>query len=78
MSVYEKNHVKFLFYSEILESAPVQRANGNLIDNWDDPEGNPSLYVAGYYQIILGEMLHDRYHVYQNLGKGVFSSVVKV
>ncbi|KAI8920408.1 kinase-like domain-containing protein [Entophlyctis helioformis] len=40
-----------------------------LTDNWDDPEG--------YYRIILGEKLDGRYHVYANLGKGVFSSVVK-
>ncbi|EGF79289.1 hypothetical protein BATDEDRAFT_12290 [Batrachochytrium dendrobatidis JAM81] len=40
-----------------------------LVDNWDDPEG--------YYRIILGEQLDGRYHVYANLGKGVFSAVVK-
>ena len=40
-----------------------------MTDNWDDDEG--------YYNIILGEVLMDRYHVYANLGKGVFSSVVK-
>lgn len=56
---------------KILESAPVLRASNNplLVDNWDDSEG--------YYRIIMGEVLHDRYHVYSHLGRGVFSSVVK-
>ncbi|KAI8800165.1 kinase-like domain-containing protein [Cladochytrium replicatum] len=55
----------------ILDSAPVIRTADNpaLTDNWDDPDG--------YYRVILGEKLEDRYHVYQNLGRGVFSSVVK-
>ncbi|KAJ3278146.1 U4/U6 small nuclear ribonucleoprotein prp4 [Borealophlyctis nickersoniae] len=57
--------------TKILDSAPVMRASDNpaLTDNWDDHEQ--------YYRIILGEVLDDRYHVYSNLGKGVFSSVVK-
>lgn len=41
----------------------------SLLDNWDDPEG--------YYRIILGELLEGRYHVQANLGKGMFSSVVR-
>jgi len=44
-------------------------SNPSLLDNWDDPDG--------YYRVILGEMLDNRYHVYSNLGKGVFSTVVK-
>lgn len=41
-----------------------------LADNFDDSEG--------YYRVILGEALDDgRYHVVANLGKGMFSSVVK-
>ncbi|GJN88834.1 hypothetical protein Rhopal_001805-T1 [Rhodotorula paludigena] len=41
-----------------------------LADNYDDPEG--------YYRVILGEALDQgRYHVVANLGKGMFSSVVK-
>ncbi|KAJ1653535.1 U4/U6 small nuclear ribonucleoprotein prp4 [Dispira simplex] len=40
-----------------------------LQDNWDDAEG--------YYRTILGEKLGHRYHVHNNLGKGVFSTVVK-
>ncbi|KAK9761538.1 U4/U6 small nuclear ribonucleoprotein prp4 [Basidiobolus ranarum] len=57
--------------AHILDSAPVivPELNPNLTDNWDDPEG--------YYRLILGEVLDKRYHVYANLGKGVFSNVVK-
>ncbi|KAJ3127632.1 U4/U6 small nuclear ribonucleoprotein prp4 [Physocladia obscura] len=53
--------------THILESAVVVRSSDNpaLIDNWDDSDG--------YYR----EVLDSRYHVYQNLGRGVFSSVVK-
>lgn len=41
-----------------------------LTDNFDDPEG--------YYKLILGELLDNgRYHVHANLGKGMFSSVVR-
>ncbi|GAA5966300.1 hypothetical protein JCM3765_005248 [Sporobolomyces pararoseus] len=41
-----------------------------LADNFDDPEG--------YYKVILGEVLDGgRYLVQANLGKGMFSSVVK-
>ncbi|KAI8058086.1 kinase-like domain-containing protein [Syncephalis plumigaleata] len=54
----------------ILAAAPVvvNDHNPSLTDNWDDPDG--------YYRIILGEVLDKRYHVYNNLGKGVFSNVV--
>ncbi|KAJ1546385.1 U4/U6 small nuclear ribonucleoprotein prp4 [Cladochytrium tenue] len=57
--------------THILESAPVLRISDNpaLTDNWDDSEG--------YYRVVLGEMLDNRYHVFANLGRGVFSSVVK-
>ena len=41
----------------------------SLLDNWDDPEG--------YYRIIHGELLDSRYHVHSNLGKGIFSSVIR-
>lgn len=40
-----------------------------MLDNWDDSEG--------YYKIILGEKLDNRYHVQANLGKGMFSGVVR-
>lgn len=43
----------------------------SLKDNWDDPDG--------YYRIILGERLGEkgRFQVFANLGRGMFSSVVK-
>uniref|UniRef100_A0A093VUJ9 Serine/threonine-protein kinase prp4 n=1 Tax=Talaromyces marneffei PM1 TaxID=1077442 RepID=A0A093VUJ9_TALMA len=41
----------------------------NMLDNWDDPEG--------YYNVRLGELINGRYHIHQNLGKGMFSSVVR-
>jgi serine/threonine-protein kinase PRP4 len=40
-----------------------------MIDDWDDSEG--------YYRITLGELLEGRYHVQANLGKGMFSGVVR-
>ncbi len=43
--------------------------NTGMLDNWDDPEG--------YYKVILGELLNNRYHVQANLGKGMFSGVVR-
>ena len=33
--------------------------------------------VEGYYRIVLGELLDGRYHVQTNLGKGMFSGVVR-
>eukprot|EP00842_Homolaphlyctis_polyrhiza_P000249 jgi/Hompol1/1224/HPOL_004697-RA len=53
----------------ILDLAPVVRVEHAMLTDTDDHEG--------YYRVILGEKLDDRYHVYGNLGKGVFSSVVK-
>jgi len=47
----------------------AKQLDRGLLDDWDDPEG--------YYRIILGELLDDRYHVQTNLGKGVFSAVVR-
>ncbi|KAI9821361.1 MAG: U4/U6 small nuclear ribonucleoprotein prp4 [Thelocarpon impressellum] len=41
----------------------------SMLDDWDDHEG--------YYRIILGELLDGRYHVQANLGKGMFSGVVR-
>lgn len=45
--------------------------NTGLADNWDDAEG--------YYRIILGERIGERgrYHVFANLGKGMFSEVIR-
>ncbi|KAJ2958970.1 hypothetical protein NQZ79_g5524 [Umbelopsis isabellina] len=50
-------------------AVPSIAQNPSLLDNWDDPEG--------YYSSIIGETLDGRYHVHANLGRGVFSSVVK-
>lgn len=47
----------------------AQALDVNLMDNWDDTEG--------YYNAILGELIQDRYHVQQNLGRGMFASVVR-
>ena len=46
-----------------------QALDVNMMDNWDDPEG--------YYNAILGELIQGRYHVQQNLGRGMFASVVR-
>ena len=51
------------------EIKTAQALDAKLMDNWDDPEG--------YYITILGELIEDRYHVTQNLGRGMFSSVVR-
>jgi len=51
------------------EPKVAQALDVNLMDNWDDAEG--------YYTTILGELIEDRYHVTQNLGRGMFSSVVR-
>lgn len=51
------------------ETKTAQALDANLMDNWDDAEG--------YYSTILGELIEDRYHVTQNLGRGMFSSVVR-
>ncbi|KAG9300297.1 hypothetical protein G9A89_011370 [Geosiphon pyriformis] len=55
----------------VVKTVPVVVHDHNigLVDNYDDAEG--------YYRVLLGEILDNRYHVYSNLGKGVFSSVVK-
>lgn len=53
----------------LLTSATTAASNPNLTDNWDDPEG--------YYSTRIGEILDGRYQVLANLGRGVFSSVVK-
>lgn len=53
----------------LLTNATAATTNPNLTDNWDDPEG--------YYSTRIGEILDDRYQVLANLGRGVFSSVVK-
>ncbi|KAG5519446.1 hypothetical protein PMAC_002073 [Pneumocystis sp. 'macacae'] len=47
----------------------ARKLDVELLDNWDDPEG--------YYHVIIGELLDGRYAVRSNLGKGMFSGVVK-
>lgn len=41
----------------------------SMLDDCDDPDG--------YYKVILGELLDSRYLVQSNLGKGMFSGVVR-
>ena len=51
---------------------PIPQAKAldmTMLDDWDDSEG--------YYKVMLGELLDGRYHVQSNLGKGMFSGVVR-
>ena len=52
-----------------IEVKAAQALDVRMMDNWDDHEG--------YYITILGELIEDRYSVTQNLGRGMFSSVVR-
>ena len=57
---------------EITRAVPVPQAKAldmSMLDDWDDSEG--------YYKVILGELLDGRYHIQSNLGKGMFSGVVR-
>ncbi|MCJ1473755.1 U4/U6 small nuclear ribonucleoprotein prp4 [Lambiella insularis] len=57
---------------EVAKAVPIQHAKAldmSMLDDWDDEEG--------YYKVILGELLDGRYHVQSNLGKGMFSGVVR-
>ncbi|KAK0513317.1 hypothetical protein JMJ35_004303 [Cladonia borealis] len=57
---------------ESAKAVPVPQAKAldmSMLDDWDDSEG--------YYKVILGELLDNRYHVQSNLGKGMFSGVVR-
>ncbi|WFD15565.1 non-specific serine/threonine protein kinase [Malassezia arunalokei] len=40
-----------------------------LHDNWDDPDG--------YYRVMLGEKLQQRYQIFAILGRGIFATVVR-
>ena len=51
------------------DAKAAQALDVKMMDNWDDPEG--------YYVTIPGELFESRYHVLQNLGRGMFSSVVR-
>lgn len=55
-------------HKAILEKHATPSGVG-LHDNWDDPDG--------YYRVILGEKLDQRYQVYSILGRGIFASVVR-
>ncbi|KAK9448049.1 kinase-like domain-containing protein [Limtongia smithiae] len=46
-----------------------QELESTLTSNWDDSDG--------YYRVIIGEIFDSRYHILANLGKGMFSTVVK-
>ena len=57
---------------DVAKAVPIPQAKVldiGMLDNWDDSEG--------YYKIILGEKLDNKYHVQANLGKGMFSGVVR-
>ena len=57
---------------DVAKAVPIPQAKEldiGMLDNWDD--------IEGYYKIILGELLNGRYHVQANLGKGMFSGVVR-
>jgi serine/threonine-protein kinase PRP4 len=57
---------------EMAKAVPVPQAKAldmSMLDDWDDEEG--------YYKVILGELLDRRYHVQSNLGRGMFSGVVR-
>lgn len=57
---------------ETSQAVPVIQAKAldmSMLDDWDDQDG--------YYKVILGELLDGRYHVQSNLGKGMFSGVVR-
>ncbi len=51
------------------EMRAAQALDEKMMDNWDDADG--------YYITILGELIENRYRVTQNLGRGMFSSVVR-
>ena len=47
----------------------AKQLDASLLDNWDDPEG--------YYRVIPAELLDGRYRIQTNLGRGMFSGVVR-
>ena len=46
-----------------------QKLDKSMLDKWDDAEG--------YYRIISGELIDERYQVTATLGKGMFAAVVR-
>lgn len=61
----------FPFQMATLQAKAPLPSHGGLTDNWDDSEG--------YYRIVLGEKIgpSGRFHIFANLGKGMFSEVVR-
>ena len=58
--------------NEVTKAVPIphgKTVDMSMLDDYDDPDG--------YYKVILGELLDSRYHVQSNLGKGMFSGVVR-
>ena len=58
--------------AQTMDAVPIAEARKleeSMLDNWDDSEG--------YYNFIAGELLDERYIVRSNLGRGMFSSVVR-
>jgi serine/threonine-protein kinase PRP4 len=57
---------------EAADAPPViapRQLDASLLDTWHDAEG--------YYMVVIGELLNNRYVVQSNLGKGMFSGVVR-
>ena len=56
---------------EQLDRSPprTKGIDASMLENWDDPEG--------YYRPILGEIFDGKYRIQNNLGKGMFSGVVR-
>ena len=60
------------FAKDSAMAVPVPQSHAldmGMLDDWDDADG--------YYKVILGELLENRYHIQSNLGKGMFSGVVR-
>ena len=55
--------------AKAVSAQQAKRLDESLLDDWDDADG--------YYNVILGELLDGRYHVQENLGRGMFSGVVR-
>lgn len=66
----EDTHDEQPAHASAMSAVPLPKElDISMMDNWDDHEG--------YYKVRLGELINGRYHVQQNLGKGMFSSVVR-
>jgi len=55
--------------NKVAPAIAPRQLDASLLDTWHDAEG--------YYIVILGELLNKRYVVQSNLGKGMFSGVVR-